>query len=83
MSTATDDRKICWLVERTGNDRFVWGPYTYANAVREKGSLYVVVGGSGLREGQSLSPGDVQSAYQSRRIYPVSSQAEAEEALRV
>jgi hypothetical protein len=62
--------KDCYLLERTGARRVVWGPYTLSEAILEKGSLYVIIRGDGLRGGTSLSPGDVQAAYQSHRIWP-------------
>jgi hypothetical protein len=70
---AVDERRIYWLLELTGNGRAVWGPYTWTDALGERGSRYQIVGGHGLRDGQSMTAGEIQAAFQSGRIYPVTS----------
>ena len=42
MATETRD---CWLVERCGDVRQVWGPYTQAQAEREAGRRHAVARG--------------------------------------
>jgi len=80
------DRRICWLIERYGITRSAYGPYTWAKAVRETVSghgHYHIVGGQGLTNGRCYPASLLHAAFLSGRIYHVTSQAEAEAALKV
>lgn len=63
--------KNVWLIEKTGETRHVWGPYTQAHAEREAGVRHAIVTGGGLENGQTMTRGEVVAAVQSGRIRPV------------
>jgi hypothetical protein len=64
------EEPIWWLLERSGEHRAVWGPYTLGQAVAQKGTRHLIVRGSGLRPGETLTSGEVQAAAASGRIWP-------------
>lgn len=57
-----------WLIEKTGEARQVFGPYTLEGAKRAAGARYAVIEGSGLANGQTMPRGHVVHAVQSGRI---------------
>lgn len=61
-----------WIIESSGSTRQVWGPYaSLEHAQKEAGKRHVVVKGSGLENGQTMSQGALRNALQSDRIYTV------------
>jgi hypothetical protein len=73
----SDQPRNCYLLELTGPRRYIWGPSTWTEAERAKGARHQIVRGAGLQNGATMTPGDVQAAFQSGRIWPVRSRAEA------
>jgi hypothetical protein len=69
--------KNCYLLELTGTQRYIWGPFTWERAVLEKGRTCQIVRGTGLRDATAMTPGAVQAAFQSGRIWPIRNRAEA------
>ncbi len=62
----------CYLIERSGPSRAIWGPYPESMARRIAGARHSVVRGSGLVDGSAMNPGAAQAAIQSGRIWLVS-----------
>ena len=61
-----------WLVEKTGPDRQVWGPYqTFGAAKAEAGVRHAVVRGSGLADGQVMTQGALRHALEAGRVWAV------------
>lgn len=59
-----------WLIEVSGEDRKVWGPYESAEkAKREAGKRHFVARGSGLANGQTMTRGELHHALQAGRIW--------------
>lgn len=74
MTTALkhDDKGTCWLIEKSGGDHVVFGPYgSIFEATKHAGIRYAVIRGSGLFDGKSYSSGRFHSAVASGTFYAV------------
>jgi hypothetical protein len=59
-----------WIIEKTGDERQVWGPYETAQAARSQcGSRHVVVCGRGLENGLVLTRGAVSAKVQAGTLW--------------
>lgn len=67
----TRTEKNVWLIESTGDNRQVWGPYGEAHARKEQGVRHFLALASGLTNGQTMTRGELQAALQSGRIRSV------------
>ncbi|WP_439624045.1 hypothetical protein [Gemmata sp.] len=69
MTTATANY---YLIESTGDNRQVWGPYTsLEQAKREAGVRHAVVSGSGLRNGETMTRGAMISKLAAGQFWTV------------
>lgn len=58
-----------YLVETSGDNRQVWGPYQSLTAAKgAAGKRHAVVTGNGLKNGQTMTRGALQAAILSGRI---------------
>lgn len=62
-----------YLIEKCGDMRQVFGPYSVAQARREAGSLYTIatIRGGGAESGSRIRRGELQVAVNTGRIVPV------------
>lgn len=70
MTTTQTTVRDCWLVERCGDTRQVWGPYTEAQAQRESGRRHAVCRG-GLSQ-RSYDAASLQALQQSGAVWTLS-----------
>lgn len=60
-----------WIIESSGEQRQCLGPYHSLEAAKHSaGVRHVVVTGSGLSDGLTMTRGELQAAIQSGRIRP-------------
>lgn len=58
-----------FIIEKSGEQRQMWGPYgTVKDASAKCGARHVVITGTGLSDGQTMTRGELQAALQSGRI---------------
>ncbi len=64
MTSTTQTAATYYLLERSGNSRQMFGPYTLAYCQRAKGKLYEIVTGTRCRNALTLADGQVRDAKQ-------------------